>query len=98
MAQQLTVPLYHVDAFTTEALKGNPAAVCLLPAAASSDGDARFSAANMQAVAAELNLSETAFIQVCASVIVCRGCVSRARTVVLPGSEASGDMIHAHHA
>jgi PhzF family phenazine biosynthesis protein len=47
-------PLLQVDAFAARAFAGNPAAVCLL------DGPA--DAAWMQAVAAEMNLSETAFL------------------------------------
>lgn len=47
-------PLYQVDAFTTERFRGNPAAVCLLDAPADESW--------MQAVAAEMNLSETAFV------------------------------------
>jgi predicted PhzF superfamily epimerase YddE/YHI9 len=47
-------PLYQVDAFTDEPFAGNPAAVCLLE----SDADAGW----MQRVAAEMNLSETAFL------------------------------------
>ena len=47
-------PLFVVDAFTETAFGGNPAAVCLLDVAA----DATW----MQAVAAEMNLSETAFV------------------------------------
>jgi predicted PhzF superfamily epimerase YddE/YHI9 len=46
--------LWQVDAFTSEPFRGNPAAVSLLPAPA----DAGW----MQAVAAEMNLSETAFV------------------------------------
>jgi len=46
--------LYIVDAFTDEPFKGNPAAVCLL------DSDKPDSW--MQNVAAEMNLSETAFL------------------------------------
>src|ERR1700719_3458386 len=46
--------LYQVDAFTDRAFAGNPAAVCLLPA----PRDATW----MQQVAAEMNLSETAFL------------------------------------
>jgi PhzF family phenazine biosynthesis protein len=48
------VLLLQVDAFTSEAFSGNPAAVCLL------DGPA--DPGWMQAVAAEMNLSETAFV------------------------------------
>lgn len=44
----------QVDAFTRSAFKGNPAAVFVLPAPASAD--------LMQCIAAELNLSETAFV------------------------------------
>ncbi|HUR79805.1 MAG TPA: PhzF family phenazine biosynthesis protein [Thermoanaerobaculia bacterium] len=46
--------LYQVDAFTAQAFRGNPAAVCLL--------DAERDDAWMQNVAAEMNLSETAFL------------------------------------
>lgn len=51
----MTVPLFHVDAFTDRPFAGNPAAVCLPP------GDP--TDAWMQQVAAEINLSETAFVQ-----------------------------------
>jgi len=50
----MPVPLFQVDAFTGGAFKGNPAAVCLLETEAD--------AAWMQKVAAEMNLSETAFL------------------------------------
>jgi len=50
----VTLPLYHVDAFTNERFRGNPAAVCLL--------DRPADAAWMQSVAAEMNLAETAFV------------------------------------
>lgn len=50
----MTLPLFQVDAFTDRPFSGNPAAVCLLP---ESQADAW-----MQAVAAEMNLSETAFL------------------------------------
>ena len=46
--------LYQVDAFTDLPFKGNPASVCLL--------DAPEPDAWMQALAAEMNLSETAFL------------------------------------
>jgi predicted PhzF superfamily epimerase YddE/YHI9 len=49
----MSLSLFHVDAFTAEPFKGNPAAVCPL-AAWLDDG-------LLQAVAAENNLSETAF-------------------------------------
>ena len=47
--------LYHVDAFTDTMFTGNPAAVCLLTEPVS--------ASWMEAVAREMNLSETAFLQ-----------------------------------
>jgi len=49
-----SIPLFQVDAFTDRPFAGNPAAVCLLPAVR----DDRW----MQAVASEMNLSETAFL------------------------------------
>ncbi len=51
----MAVSLYQVDAFTDAPFAGNPAAVCLLPA----PRDAKW----MQDVAAEMNLSETAFLR-----------------------------------
>ncbi len=50
----MTIPLFHVDAFTDRPFAGNPAAVCLLP----SWKEDRW----LQAVAREMNLSETAFL------------------------------------
>ena len=49
------VPIVQVDAFTAEAFRGNPAAVCLLPG----ERDPRW----MQDVAREMNLAETAFVR-----------------------------------
>jgi PhzF family phenazine biosynthesis protein len=46
--------LLQIDAFTSQAFRGNPAAVCLLDGERDSDW--------MQNVAAEMNLSETAFV------------------------------------
>jgi len=48
------LPFYHVDAFTTELFRGNPAGVVLL--------EEELSDATMQAIAAENNVSETAFV------------------------------------
>ena len=48
------IPLLQVDAFTDRPFHGNPAGVCLL--------DAPRDDAWMQAVAAEMNLAETAFV------------------------------------
>ena len=49
----MAIPIYQVDAFTSEPFKGNPAGVCLLRGPAED--------AWMQSVAAEMNLAETAF-------------------------------------
>ena len=50
----MSIPIFQVDAFATKPFTGNPAAVCLLDKEAEADW--------MQAVAAEMNLSETAFV------------------------------------
>ncbi len=50
----MSLPLFQVDAFADRPFSGNPAAVCLL--------DAPREEAWMQRVAAEMNLSETAFL------------------------------------
>lgn len=49
----MEIPIYQVDAFTARPFGGNPAAVCPL--------DAWLTEETMQAIAAENNLSETAF-------------------------------------
>src|SRR5580700_7435024 len=50
----MPIPYYHVDAFTSELFRGNPAGVCVLPA---------FPADSvMQKIAAENRHSETAFV------------------------------------
>jgi PhzF family phenazine biosynthesis protein len=53
-ADQLQVPIFQLDAFTTRRFAGNPAAVVVL--------DSFPAAELMQAVAAENNLAETAFL------------------------------------
>ena len=50
----MAIPILHIDAFTSETFKGNPAAVCLL--------DEPGAAEWMQNVAAEMNLPVTAFV------------------------------------
>ncbi|NPV86960.1 MAG: PhzF family phenazine biosynthesis protein [Anaerolineae bacterium] len=50
----MAIPIYQVDAFSAVPWRGNPAAVCLLDQPAAEEW--------MQAVAAEMNLSETAFL------------------------------------
>jgi PhzF family phenazine biosynthesis protein len=49
----MPIPLFHVDAFTDRAFRGNPAAVCPLEAWLDDE--------KLRAVAAENNLSETAY-------------------------------------
>ncbi|RXF69654.1 PhzF family phenazine biosynthesis protein [Arcticibacter tournemirensis] len=48
------IPFFQVDAFTDKPFKGNPAAICL--------PDEELSMETMQAIAAENNLAETAFV------------------------------------
>lgn len=50
-----TIPLWQIDAFTDRPFAGNPAAVCFV----NEERDAEW----MQALAAEMNLSETAFVR-----------------------------------
>jgi len=50
----MRIPVYQVDAFTSEPFRGNPAGVCPL--------EAWLPDVTLQAIAAELNLSETAFL------------------------------------
>jgi len=49
----MKIPIYQVDAFTSRLFAGNPAAVCPL--------EEWLDEATLQAIAAENNLSETAF-------------------------------------
>lgn len=49
-----TLPMYQVDVFTRERYKGNPAAVCIL--------EDKLEDNVMKLIAAEMNLSETAFV------------------------------------
>lgn len=51
----MTLPIAVVDAFTDKPFSGNPAGVCLL--------EKTLSAEQMQAIAMEMNLSETAFVE-----------------------------------
>jgi predicted PhzF superfamily epimerase YddE/YHI9 len=51
----MQLPIIQIDSFTDTPFTGNPAAVCLLPAPISEEG--------MQLIAAEMNLSETAFLE-----------------------------------
>ncbi len=50
----MKIPIYQIDAFTSEVFSGNPAAVCIL--------DSWLGDNLLQSIAAENNLSETAFL------------------------------------
>ena len=50
----MRLPLYLVDAFADRAFAGNPAAICFL--------EFWLPEVTMQSIAAEMNLSETAFL------------------------------------
>ncbi|MCK4339482.1 MAG: PhzF family phenazine biosynthesis protein [Candidatus Cloacimonetes bacterium] len=50
----MRIPIYQVDAFTDERFRGNPAAVCIL--------QQEYIDTILQNIAAEMNLSETAFL------------------------------------
>jgi predicted PhzF superfamily epimerase YddE/YHI9 len=52
----MSIPLFHVDAFAESPFSGNPAAVCVLNAARPDSW--------MRGIAAEMNLSETAFLEI----------------------------------
>jgi predicted PhzF superfamily epimerase YddE/YHI9 len=51
----MKIQIAVIDAFTAKSFAGNPAAVCLL--------DTALTSAQMQSIAMEMNLSETAFVQ-----------------------------------
>jgi PhzF family phenazine biosynthesis protein len=50
------IPIYQIDAFTDEPFKGNPAAICLI--------SENYPDIILQKIAAEMNLSETAFLYI----------------------------------
>ncbi|MBN1832663.1 MAG: PhzF family phenazine biosynthesis protein [Deltaproteobacteria bacterium] len=50
----MKIPIYQVDAFTSDVFSGNPAAVCIL--------DTWIDDRRLQSIAAENNLSETAYV------------------------------------
>jgi PhzF family phenazine biosynthesis protein len=52
--KRMRIPYYHIDAFTDGVFRGNPAGVCLL--------ESWLDDKTLQAIAAENNLSETAFL------------------------------------
>ena len=69
----MRIPIYQVDAFTDRRFGGNPAAVCPL--------DAWLPDATLQAIAAENNLSETAFFVRPARATSCAGSRRRWRSI-----------------
>ena len=56
MEEYIGMQIYQVDAFTDQIFKGNPAGVCILPLNKIKDD------VLLQNIAAEMNLSETAFL------------------------------------
>jgi len=52
--EKSSLPIYQIDAFTSEPFRGNPAAICLLTE--------EYPDEILQQIAAEMNLSETAFV------------------------------------
>ena len=60
--------MYIVDAFADKRFHGNPAAVCMLPSTCTLDDSTR------QQIAAEMNLSETAFLERLSDRCTCNAC------------------------
>ncbi|KAK7003851.1 phenazine biosynthesis-like domain-containing protein [Biomphalaria glabrata] len=54
--EYLNIPMYIVDAFTSKPFEGNPAAICLI------NYEMGLTSDEMQKIAKEMNLSETAFV------------------------------------
>ncbi|MFO0633040.1 MAG: PhzF family phenazine biosynthesis protein [Nannocystaceae bacterium] len=94
----MRIPLHHVDAFAERRFTGNPAAVCLLPS--------WLDDATLQAIAAQNNLSETAFVVThtgephalrwftpTAEVELC-GHATMAAAFVLRARGEAGDVVH----
>jgi hypothetical protein len=67
----MRTPIFQVDAFTTRRFGGNPAAVMLLAAFPADE--------LMQAIAAENNLAETAFLVRDGVTIVCAGSLRKSK-------------------
>ena len=80
----MKLPLFQIDAFTDSVFAGNPAAVCPL--------EAWLSDPQMQAIAAENNLSETAFLVGAAGQkgALCPAVVRTGRGDFLRGSGSAG--------
>ena len=56
ISEQVKIPIFQVDAFTNQVFQGNPAAICVL--------NEDFDDSTLQKIAAEMNLSETAFVRI----------------------------------
>ena len=80
----MKIPFYQIDAFTGRVFAGNPAGVCFL--------DVWIDADLMQAIAAENNLSETAFLVGAAGQkgALCPAVVRTGRGDFLRGSGSAG--------
>ena len=76
----MALPIYVVDAFTARPFEGNPAAVCLLTEEALDEQ-------TMQQIAAEMNLSETAFVHPAADVSPGSGVEERLLRWFTPAAE-----------
>ena len=83
----MRIPLYQIDAFAEGPFTGNPAAVCPL--------DAWLPAETMQAIAAENNLSETAFFVPRAMITGCAGSPRERGRSVRPRDIASAFVVFA---
>ena len=85
----MTLPLFQVDTFTARPFAGNPAAVCWLEHEAD--------AAWMQQLAAEMNLSETAFVRPMArgaeEVFSSLRVADRSQTIGMPAVQDSAPLL-----
>jgi PhzF family phenazine biosynthesis protein len=96
----MRIPIYQVDAFTSELFSGNPAAVCILEEWLDDE--------RLQAVAAENNLSETAFLlkrdeafvirwfTPVTEVVLCGHATLASAFVIFNCLGWSGDIVHFH--
>ena len=83
----MRLPIYQVDAFTDKLFGGNPAAVCPL--------ESWLPDATMQAIAAENNLSETAFFVRDGGDYACAGSRPRSRSTCA-GTQRSRPPMSSH--
>jgi hypothetical protein len=69
----MSIPYYHVDAFTDELFGGNPAGVCILGEFPTE--------VTMQKIAAENRHSQTAFVVALTVILTCAGSRHKSRTI-----------------